>query len=367
MKDNELTFDDLPKLSEEENKWWNEHNDEYIHYFYRIDNISNGKFYYGIHSEKKSSGKSPENDGYMGSGTTLNKAKKSEGIKNFKKTIIKTFSTRDEARLEEMKTVNEDLINDPNCYNSAPGGGAVNGTFGLVTVNYKDKTLRKEKFFLVPKEEYDKNKDMYITTGSEKYGKATYRDKEDPSNVRWLSVNDPLVISGKFVGISYKKTVFKNIKDPSDIRMLDLDDPLVLSGEFVGVTKGIKQSEETILKKTREKNGNFGSFWITNGIENKKVKNIEIPDGWIKGRIQIGHKLYKNIDTGEEKLFLVNEAIPDNFLPSNFFNEFGNIITKEEIYKKYEQLGDWSKVSRFFKRGERTIKDILRYYSNKIT
>ena len=119
----DLTLKDLPPMSEEEKNWWDEHNSEYCHYFYRIDNTVNGKFYYGIHSERLDSGKSPEEDGYMGSGTDLKKAQDEEGIENFKKTVIKTFSTRDEARLEEMKVVDKDLIFNPMCYNIALGGG----------------------------------------------------------------------------------------------------------------------------------------------------------------------------------------------------------------------------------------------------
>jgi hypothetical protein len=34
-----------------------------------------------------------------------------------------------------------------------------------------------------------------------------------------------------------------------------------------------------------ENNPNYGTFWITNGIENKKVKSLDnIPDNWYKGR-----------------------------------------------------------------------------------
>lgn len=367
MKEN-LTIDDLPNISEEERNWWNEHNNEYYHYFYRIDNIKNGKFYYGIHSQRKDSGKTPETDGYMGSGTTLNKAKKSEGIKNFKKTIIKTFSTRDEARLEEMKTVNEDLINDPNCYNNALGGGAVNGTFGLVTVNYKDKTIRKEKFFLVPKEEYDKNKDKYITPSSLMLGNAVFKNKNNSDDIRWLNINDPLVVSGEFVGLLLGKGVFKNSKNNSDIKMLDINDPLVLSGEFVGVNKGRKQSNKTILKKTGTGNGKFGTFWITNGKENKQIKkNTEIPDGWWKGKTQVGYRKrrYKNINTGEERYFSIDDDnIPSDYLPSNFFKKDGNIITDRELYNKYNELHNWNKVAAFFKRDSKTIKNILLYYKN---
>ena len=329
MKNDELTFDDLPKLSEEENKWWNEHNDEYIHYFYRIDNISNGKFYYGIHSEKKSSGKSPENDGYMGSGSRLNKAQKEEGMKNFKKTIIKTFSTRDEARLEEMKVVNRELINNDDCYNISLGGAGTNISisYGFVLANYKDPNKRLKQFFMVPKEEYYQNKELYITATT---------------------------------GFS----VYKNSQDENDKRLLCTDDLLVLSGQFVGVTKGIKSSGKN---KLGEKNGSYGTYWITNGIENKKIKDSIIPDGWYKGRTDLGyaHIKYKNIITGEEREFPSNCIdIPSEFLPLVFFKDNGDLISESEIYEKYNELGNWEVVARFFGRGRRTIEKLRNYYSN---
>lgn len=118
-----LTLADLPPVGQKEKEWWEEHNSEYYHYFYRIDNKLNGKFYYGIHSQRIDSGKDPENDGYMGSGTDLKRAQNEDGIENFSKTVVKTFSTRDEARLEEMIVVDSDLVNDPMCYNIALGGG----------------------------------------------------------------------------------------------------------------------------------------------------------------------------------------------------------------------------------------------------
>jgi hypothetical protein len=37
--------------------------------------------------------------------------------------------------------------------------------------------------------------------------------------------------------------------------------------------------------RTGEKNSSFGSMWITNGVESKKIKKDDlIPDGWRKGR-----------------------------------------------------------------------------------
>ena len=65
--------------------------DDYIHYLYKITNKTNSKYYYGIHSLPKDFGKTPENDGYWGSGTAITKAIREEGRGNFVKEVIKIF------------------------------------------------------------------------------------------------------------------------------------------------------------------------------------------------------------------------------------------------------------------------------------
>ena len=78
--------------------------------------------------------------------------------------------------------------------------------------------------------------------------------------------------------------VFKKDDPDRNAVIMDKTDPRYLSGEYIGVASGLKQSEETIMKKTGEKNGSFGSIWITNGVETKKSYDGVIPDGWRKGR-----------------------------------------------------------------------------------
>lgn len=85
-------------------------------YFYKITNLINNHFYYGIHSTNNLE------DGYMGSGSRLQIAYKKYGIENFSKEIIKFFDTRKEALEYEAKVVNENLIKDDCCYNLVIGG-----------------------------------------------------------------------------------------------------------------------------------------------------------------------------------------------------------------------------------------------------
>ena len=55
------------------------------HYFYKITNLLNNHFYYGVHSTDNLE------DGYMGSGKRLHYAYKKYGMENFNKEILKFF------------------------------------------------------------------------------------------------------------------------------------------------------------------------------------------------------------------------------------------------------------------------------------
>ena len=93
-----------------------------FNYFYRIENLINGKFYFGVH------GTDILADGYIGSGKRLKYAIKKYGIENFKKEILEFFDKYQEALDYEAEVVNEDLVLNPNCYNLKKGGiGGNNG------------------------------------------------------------------------------------------------------------------------------------------------------------------------------------------------------------------------------------------------
>ena len=52
-----------------------------------------------------------------------------------------------------------------------------------------------------------------------------------------------------------------------------------------GKTHSDKTKQKMSLAQTGQQNSQFGTMWITNGTENKKIKKVDnIPEGWYKGR-----------------------------------------------------------------------------------
>jgi len=135
------------------------------HYFYKLTNVINNKFYYGVHNT------SNIDDGYMGSGFALKKAIIKYGVENFKKDIIKFFETEDEAFAYEKEIVNEDMIKNEDCYNIQIGGRYFS-TQGMVTVKDKD-----GNGFWVSQDFYFKNKDILNTNWTHKHHKEESKEK----------------------------------------------------------------------------------------------------------------------------------------------------------------------------------------------
>lgn len=88
-----------------------------MHYIvYKITNLINAKFYIGVHKTLNL------NDGYMGSGVLIKKAILKYGPQNFKKEILKEFTSLEEAVKYEAELVTKDFVLEDNNYNIALGG-----------------------------------------------------------------------------------------------------------------------------------------------------------------------------------------------------------------------------------------------------
>jgi hypothetical protein len=201
-------------------------------YFYRIENVLNKRFYYGVH------GTNNLNDSYFGSGTRLKYAIKKHGKENFIKEDLIFFDTYDEALEYEAIIVNEVLVNDPNCYNLRVGGNGGGFNNGKGTEWYKENgSIHFSKLWKDP--EFRKRK---IEEASKRF---TALNKE-----------------GRF---NYNTFSGKNHTQETKDQM--------------------SKTHQLNKHQQKENNSQFGTRWITNEKENKKIHHKDlIPDGWKLGR-----------------------------------------------------------------------------------
>ena len=177
------------------------------------------------------------NDGYIGSGKHLKSSIKKYGKENFTCEILEFLQNRKELIKREKEIINEEILKDPNSMNLQPGGGG-----GLTTDEHKHNFHSaggKSTIHLLKK-----YRDTHIEKlkTDETYRKF-YKDKLKGGNNYWLG---------------------KNHKDESKKK--------------IGVANSIKQQGQS--------NSQFGTRWITNGIQNKKIKKDDtLPEGWRLGRV----------------------------------------------------------------------------------
>lgn len=196
---------------------------------YKITNKFDGKIYIGSHKTKKI------DDGYMGSGKYLNRAYQKYGIENFTKEILFVFDNAKEMYAKEAELVNEDFLAEANTYNLKRGGM---GGFDFINENKLNLTNQ-----------------IKATLSAQKANKGR---------------------KGRPMSEEHKRRLAEITKNSP--------------GRFLGKTHSIETIQK--MKKNRkgtgigETNSQYGTFWITNGIKNLKIKkDTNIPDGYFKGRI----------------------------------------------------------------------------------
>lgn len=241
---------------------------------YKIVNKINNNIYVGIHTTENI------NDSYMGSGTNIKKAIKQFGMENFEKIILYQFDNEKDMLDKEKELVNKEFIKRPDTYNISIGGG----TFLTIdTIPVRDED---GNYFRVHKE------DPRYLSGELKYmfyNKIVVKDKNE--TVFLVNNNDPRYLSGELVGVTKGLITVKD-KD-GNTSMVSLKDPRYLSGELVLFFTGKKHTSKTkerigkanAIHQLGKGNSQWGTMWITNGKENKKIKKDEsIPSDWYKGR-----------------------------------------------------------------------------------
>lgn len=212
---------------------------------YKITNNVNGKFYIGIHRTKNI------NDKYMGSGKYIKRAIKKYGIENFSKHIIAVFDNPDDMCELEMVLVDEAFVNNPKTYNLTVGG-----TDPLDFVNSSGKNL------------YGLNGDL--THGQQNLKSGDYWKQQMLKQGTWDA------------HLKHLSNIIKKRYEDGFVSLFTTNNPQH--------TEEGRNAHKQALAKIKHQQGvtnsQYGSMWITNGTENKKIKKESlIPEGWNKGRI----------------------------------------------------------------------------------
>jgi hypothetical protein len=198
-------------------------------YIYKTTNLKNGKFYVGMHSTDNL------NDGYLGSGDRLRRSIRRNGKDNFKLEFLEFLPNRASLSLREKELVNEDLLKDPMCINLSLGGQG-----GLNSIEHG----------------------LKLKIGASNYQKQIWQNTEYRNKITNVLRNN-MKESHRLGKIKYDTTKGKNISEEHKRK--------------IGEANSVKQKGKN--------NSQFGTCWITNGIENKKIKPQDlIPDGWRLGR-----------------------------------------------------------------------------------
>jgi len=196
-----------------------------FHTVYKTTNLTNGKFYIGVHST------SDANDSYLGSGSLLKRAINKYGIENFSKVILECCDTRERALAVEASLVNEALIADAQCYNITIGGGAPPRYEGANHPMYG--TIRPEISKRMSKEWSDQNPALLAHVRAKHAGTVMVVGPDGhPMKIKkeiWNPETHPQINKGMIV-----------VKDAEGVTYrVSKDDPRYISGKLVPTTKGL--------------------------------------------------------------------------------------------------------------------------------
>lgn len=204
-----------------------------FHFIYKTTDLRNHNFYVGMHSTDNL------DDGYIGSGTRLKHLIYKHGKNIFNMEILEFLPDRKSLREREIEIINSSLLLDEKCMNLKPGG---DGGFQNDEHQFKCSQAAGKKHAerLVNDKEYRKSYGEKLSVANKKRHQ-TGNHKPINENYSWT-------------GKKHKTETIEKIK-------------LTKKGQGVGST-----------------NSQYGTKWVTNGVENKKIKkNDAIPTGWRYG------------------------------------------------------------------------------------
>jgi len=172
----------------------------------------------------------------MGSGKLITRAIKKYGLNNFSKEILFIFDNEKDMKLKEVELVTEEFCKREDTYNICEGG---QGGWSYVNNNLPNGMLGK------------------VQTSKQKHIAKLVMSKLNQDKI-----------------FKERAKYFRGLIDHKS---------------FLGKkhTEEHKQYMSEIMKEKQkgENNSQYGTMWITNGSESRKIKKVDIiPDGWYKGR-----------------------------------------------------------------------------------
>jgi hypothetical protein len=210
---------------------------------YKTTNNINGKIYIGSHKTNKL------DDIYLGSGKYLLRAIEKHGVENFTKEILFVLDNPEDMYAKEAELVDDIFLSEANTYNLKKGGF---GGFDFINKYQNDDyiTVRRNNGL---KSNF-KTKPEFHPKWQPKYG------KDNPG-------------FGK-----RNATCFSNNRDIQQRACLNAHSP--------ESNRKRKETYDKINHQVGTKNSQYGTIWVTNDLENKKIrKNEVIPEGWRQGRV----------------------------------------------------------------------------------
>jgi hypothetical protein len=173
-------------------------------------------------------------DGYFGSGKVLKRSLNKYGKVNHTIEILEWLPDRSSLKLREKEIVNESLLRDEMCMNLQLGGGG-----GFCNDEHRKKALKSSR---------------------KSYINRLKNDKDFFKKISDSKISNNL---GNQYAIGNKS----------------------FSGKFHSEETKRKIGESNSSKQKGFNNSQYGTCWITNEIESKKInKGDTIPEGWRLGR-----------------------------------------------------------------------------------
>jgi hypothetical protein len=203
------------------------------HFIYKTTNLLSKRYYIGMHSTDDL------NDGYLGSGTYLKRSINKHGKENHSIEILEFVNSREELAAREREIVSLQEIAKKECMNLRVGGSG----------GFTDEAQKKGRI-------------SYAINYREKYETdPQFREEHKKRSIRGYEKGlKPYILAG----LHHHKGFLGKTHTPETIEKM----------KIAAIGRGLEEA-----------NSQYGTCWITNETENKKIKKSDtIPEGWRLGR-----------------------------------------------------------------------------------